>query len=255
MTAGYSSDAADNSVQSNIVSVGYAGNTTGGGPGSTIVGPGGKCVNVDGSDTGGNSANVNLWDCNTLDADQHWSPSALGNGTLSTLGRCLDVDGNSTMPGAKLELYDCNGVGGQQWIPQENGSILNPQSGLCLDDPSGNTANGTDLQLWTCNDLSPQQFKITAGTPIILPGGQCVDVAGADVGGNGAAVDVWECHNGATFFPLDRDQQWTLPRHRQQRHDGGREGAAVGLRWGERATVGSTIQRFAAQSRDRALPG
>jgi hypothetical protein len=210
MTSGYSTDAADNSVQANIVSAGYAANTSGGAPGSTIVGPGGKCVNVDGSDTGGNLAVVNLWDCNALDADQHWSPSALGNGTLSTLGRCLDVDGNSTTPGAKLELYDCNGVGGQQWIPQENGSILNPQSGLCLDDPSGTTTNGTPLQLWTCNNLSPQQFKVTAGTPIVLPGGQCVDVAGADVGGNGAAVDVWECHNAATFFPLNLDQQWTL---------------------------------------------
>ncbi len=210
MTAGYSTDAADNLVQANIVSVNYQANTTGGGPGSTIVGPGGKCVNVDGSDTGGNLAAVTLWDCNALDADQHWNPSALGNGTLSTLGRCLDVVGNSTTPGAKLELYDCNGVGGQQWIPQENGSILNPQSGLCLDDPSGNTANGTLLQIWTCNGLSPQQFTVTAGTPIVLAGGKCVDTAGADVGGNGAAIDVWDCHNAATFFPLDKDQQWTV---------------------------------------------
>ncbi|WP_426518895.1 arabinofuranosidase catalytic domain-containing protein [Diaminobutyricibacter sp. McL0618] len=211
MTTGYSTDAADNSVQANIVAAGYAGNTSGGGPGSTIVGPGGKCVNVDGSDTGGNGAAITLWDCNALDADQHWSPSALGNGTLSTLGRCLDVIGNSTTPGAKLQLYDCNGFGGQQWIPQENGSILNPQSGLCLDDPSGNTTNGTQLQIWTCNNLSPQQFSVTAGTPVALSSGsKCMDVAGADVGGNGAVVDVWDCHNAATFYPLDRDQQWTV---------------------------------------------
>jgi hypothetical protein len=208
MTSGYSTDAADNSVQSNIVSVGYAANSTGGGPGSTIVGPGAKCINVDGSDTGGNGAAANLWDCNALDADQHWSPSALGAGTLSTLGRCLDVIGNSTSPGAKLQLYDCNGNGGQQWVPQENGSIVNPQSGLCLDDPSGNTTNGTQLQIWTCNGLSPQQFTITAGTPIILSGGKCVDVAGADVGGNGAAIDVWDCNNATSFYPLNLDQQW-----------------------------------------------
>ncbi len=68
------------------------------------------------------------------------------------------MDGNSTTPGAKLELYDCNGVGGQQWVPQANGSIVNPQSGLCLDDPSGNTTNGTQLQIWTCNNESPQVF-------------------------------------------------------------------------------------------------
>ena len=68
------------------------------------------------------------------------------------------MDGNVTTPGTKLELYDCNGVGGQQWVPQANGSVLNPQSGLCLDDPSGNTANGTQLQIWTCNNESPQVF-------------------------------------------------------------------------------------------------
>ncbi len=135
MTAGYSTDTADNAVQTNIVSVGYAAISTGGGPGSTIVGPGGKCVDVSGDDTGGNLAVVQLWDCTALAADQHWSGSAYGNGTLGTLGRCLDLDGNGTANGTHLELYTCNGAGGQQWIPQSNGSLKNPQSGRCLDDP------------------------------------------------------------------------------------------------------------------------
>jgi non-reducing end alpha-L-arabinofuranosidase len=210
MTAGYSSDTADNSVQSNIVSAGYTAVTSGGGPGSTIVGPGGKCVDVNGDDVGVDLAYVQLWDCSSLAADQHWSPSAIGNGTLSTLGRCLDVDGNSTTAGAKVELYDCNGVGGQQWVPQQNGSILNPQSGLCLDDPSGNTTNGTQLQIYTCNGTSAQQFSITSGTPIIGNGGKCVDVNGNDTGGNLATVQLWDCLTVATFSPLALDQQWTL---------------------------------------------
>jgi hypothetical protein len=210
MTSGYSTDAADNSVQSNIVTAGYAGISTGGGPGSTIIGPGGKCVDVTGDDTGGNLAVVQLWDCLAPAADQHWSPSAIGTGTLETLGRCLDVDGNVTTPGTKLELYDCNGVGGQQWIPQANGTIVNPQSGLCLDDPSGNTANGTPLQIWTCNGNAAQQFKITQGTPVIGPGGKCVDVSGDDTGGNLAVVQLWDCYTVMSFQPLARDQQWTL---------------------------------------------
>src|SRR5665213_900333 len=79
MTAGYSTDAADNSVQDNVVTAGYTAVSTGGGPGSTIVGPGGKCVDVAGDDTGGNGAVVQLWDCQTLATDQHWSTSAYGN--------------------------------------------------------------------------------------------------------------------------------------------------------------------------------
>ena len=160
MTSGYSTDAADNSVQSNIVAAGYTGVSTGGGPGSTIVGPGGKCIDVSGDDTGSDRAVVQLWDCRSLAADQRWSPSAIGTGTLSTLGRCLDIDGNGTGNGTKVELYDCNGVGGQQWIPQANGSLLNPQSGRCLDDPSGNTTNGTQLQIYDCNGNAAQVFTV-----------------------------------------------------------------------------------------------
>ncbi len=210
MTAGYSTDAADNSVQTNIVSVGYAGVSSGGGPGSPIVGPGGKCVDIAGDDTGGNLAVAQLWDCQSLAADQHWSGSAYGNGTLGTLGRCLDLAGNGTANGTKVELYDCNGIGGQQWIPQANGSLKNPQSGRCLDDPSGNTASGTALQLYDCNGNAAQVFTITSGTPIIGPGGKCVDVAGDDTGGNGAVVQLYDCLTIASFQPLAKDQQWTL---------------------------------------------
>ncbi len=259
MTAGYSTDAADNSVQSNIVATDYTGVSTGGGPGSTIVGPGGKCIDVSGDDVGVDLAVVQLWDCEALAADQHWSPSALGNGTLSTLGRCLDIDGNSTTIGAKVELYDCNGVGGQTWIPQENGSIVNPQSGLCLDDPSGNTTNGTQLQIYTCNGTAAQQFRITQGTPIIGNGGKCVDVAGNDTGGDLAVVQLWDCLTVATFDPLALDQQWTLnsddtlrtlgalPRHRWRQHIHRREGRALRLQRRRRPGLGTAVERLAAE--------
>lgn len=208
MTAGYSSDTADNSVQSNIVAAGYAAISTGGGPGSVISAPGGKCVDVFGDDLGGNTAVVQMYDCRPLAADQHWSGSAYGNGTLGTLGRCLDVNGNGTANGTHVELYDCNGAGGQQWHPQADGSLVNPQSGRCLDDPSGNTANGTALQIYDCNGNAAQKFSIE--TPIIGNGGKCVDVAGDDTGGNGAVVQFFDCLTIASFNPAAQDQQWTL---------------------------------------------
>ena len=193
MTAGYSSDATDTAVQADIVSVGYSGASSGGGPGEVIVGPGGKCVDVAGDDVGGDGAVVQLWDCQALAADQQWTGSDVGGlGHLSTLGRCLDLDGDGTANGTKLELWDCNTAGGQQWVPTADGGLLNPQSGRCLDDPSGNTADGTPLQLYDCqaNDVA-QQFRVF--TPIIGPGGKCLDVAGNDVGGDGAGIDLWDC--------------------------------------------------------------
>ncbi len=96
--------------------------------GGTIVGPGGKCVDVAADDTGGNGTAVQLWDCQSYAVDQHWYHNS--NGSLETLGRCLDIVGNGTANGTKVELWDCNGVGGQVWQQQSNGSLLNPQSGL-----------------------------------------------------------------------------------------------------------------------------
>ena len=158
MTAGYSTDAADNAVQSNIVAAGYSG-SSGPATGWTIGAPGGKCVDVAGDDVGVDGTGVQLWDCQSYALDQHWTHNS--DDSLSTLGRCLDINGNGTAAGTQVELWDCNGVGGQKWVQQSDGSLLNPQSGLCLDDPSGNTADGTRLQIWTCNGTAAQKFPLS----------------------------------------------------------------------------------------------
>ncbi len=201
MTAGYPTDAADNAVQANIVAAGYSGASGGGtAPAGTIAGPGGQCADVIGDDTGTDGATVDLWNCQSNSFDQHWTHNS--DESLSALGRCLDIDGNGTAAGTKVELWDCNGVGGQKWVQQANGSLLNPQSGLCLDDPSGNTANGTVLQIWTCNGTPAQMFSVNGGGMIAAPGGQCADVAGDDVGADGTVVQLWGCQSYAV------DQHW-----------------------------------------------
>ncbi len=123
---------------------------------SAIGAPGGKCVDVAGSNSTSGTP-VQLWDCNGTSA-QSWTVAS--NGTLQALGKCLDIVGDGTADATKVQLWDCNGVGGQQWVPQSNGSLLNPQSGRCLDDPAGNTANGTQLQIWDCNNLWPQVYQL-----------------------------------------------------------------------------------------------
>ncbi|MFG3280414.1 arabinofuranosidase catalytic domain-containing protein [Streptomyces sp. NPDC048111] len=159
MVAGYPTDAAENAVQADITSVGYTGQTDEpNGDQRKFTGPGGTCVDVAADDTGVNGAAVQLWGCQKYAEDQHWA--RLADGTLRTLGRCLDINGNGTADGTKVELWDCNGVGGQKWVAQPNGSLLNPQSGRCLDSPSGATANGTRLQIWDCNGSPAQQFQL-----------------------------------------------------------------------------------------------
>ncbi|WP_433202645.1 beta-1,3-glucanase family protein [Dactylosporangium sp. CS-047395] len=190
-----------------IVLTSFTGGGGGGGGGGgstaaagTITGPGGKCVDVSGDDTGGNGTAVQLWDCQSGAVDQRWTHNA--NGSLSTLGRCLDINGNGTANGTQVQLWDCNGVGGQAWVQQADGSLRNPQSGRCLDAPSGNTGNGTRLQIWDCNGSGAQKFAVNGGGTINGPGGKCVDVAGDDTGSNGTAVQLWDCQAGAV------DQHW-----------------------------------------------
>ncbi|MEU7866535.1 ricin-type beta-trefoil lectin domain protein [Dactylosporangium sp. NPDC049140] len=134
--------------------------------GNPITGPGGKCVDISGDDTGVNGTAAQLWDCQAAAADQHWTWSGTA---LTTIGRCLDVTSGGTANGTKLQLWDCNGTGAQQWAAQADGSIKNPQSGRCIDSPSGATANGTRLQIWDCNGTGAQKFSITTTTPPTTP--------------------------------------------------------------------------------------
>jgi len=201
MTSGYPSDATDNAIQSSIVSADYSGQSDGPpATAGTITGPGGQCVDVLGNDSGTDGTIVDLWGCQSSAIDQHWTHNS--DDSLSTLGRCLDIDGDGTAVGTKVEIWDCNGVGGQKWVQQSNGSLLNPQSGLCLDDPSDNTANGTQLQIYTCNGTAAQDFSVNGGGMIDGPGGQCVDVVGDDTGTAGSIVDLWGCQSYAV------DQHW-----------------------------------------------
>jgi hypothetical protein len=172
--------------------------------GRNINGPGGKCIDVDGDDSGVNATPVQLWDCQIQSVDQRWS--WVGN-SLRSLGRCLDVSGWATANGSPVEIYDCHGGGNQQWVRQANGSLLNPYSGRCLDSPGGATANYTRLQLYDCNGSPAQSFRLGGGSPgatfINGPAGKCIDVASDDTGGNGAAVQMWSCQTFAV------DQHWT----------------------------------------------
>ncbi|MBB2976406.1 hypothetical protein FHX49_001981, partial [Microbacterium endophyticum] len=218
ITSGYAPNATVAALQSDISSVAYTG-TSGGGPGVGITGPAGKCVDVSGNDNGVGGAAVQLWDCLHDAVDQKWLhirtvPTVyLTSGldeypnTLKTMGRCLEITGNTTTAGTPIQLWDCNGLGGQEWVTQSNGTLKNPQSGLCLTSRNGQTSNGTRLEIQPCTGAANQRFIVTPGllfdeTPINAPGGNCVDVIGANNGANGTRVVSWDCLREAN------DQSW-----------------------------------------------
>jgi hypothetical protein len=64
----------------------------------------------------GNGSTVTLATCNGS-ANQQWQVKSNGNITNNASGRCLDVIGQGTANGTRLQLYDCvaAGQGNQQW--------------------------------------------------------------------------------------------------------------------------------------------
>lgn len=153
MTAGYPTDATENSVQSGIVSVGYLGDN-----GGTITGANGKCADVNGDDVGASGAAVQIWDCQSWAADQHWYHNS--DGTLTTLGLCLATAGGGTTNGTLLQLATSNGASTQNWTQQPDGPLLNVGSGRCVDDPLNSSTNGTQLQIWDCNGVVQQKLTL-----------------------------------------------------------------------------------------------
>ena len=158
MTAGYPTDAADTSVQSNIVSVGYAAASGGSGATGTIVAGdnSAKCVD-DNNGSGTPGTKVQMWDCDGNTAAQNWTVNS--NGTLTIAGGCMDITGANSANGTLIELWTCNGGANQQWQAQ-SGELVNPATGKCLDDPASNTTNGTQLVLWTCNGGANQHWTL-----------------------------------------------------------------------------------------------
>ena len=157
MTAGYPTDAADNSVQANITSAGYSTSTVSGATGPIVSGlNSADCVDLaNASATAGNK--VQIYTCDNVPAAQSWTIAS--NGTIQIDGGCMDITGANYNNGTLIEWWTCNGGANQQW-QATGGQLVNPASGKCLDDPDSNTTPGTQLILWTCNGGSNQQWRI-----------------------------------------------------------------------------------------------
>ncbi|GAB3447043.1 ricin-type beta-trefoil lectin domain protein [Actinophytocola sediminis] len=129
---------------------------SGGGVGP-ITGIGGKCVDVQTSNTADGTP-IQLWTCNGTGAQQ-WTPRGA---TIVAFGKCLDVTSSGTANGTLTQLWTCNGTGAQVWEAGADGTLRNPQSGRCLDAPNGSSADGTRLVIWDCTAATNQIWRLPA---------------------------------------------------------------------------------------------
>ena len=157
MTSGYPSDATENSVQSNIVAVGYSKSVTFPVNGATYRLTNlasGKVLDAVNCGTA-NGTQLDVWQAlgNTC---QQWRFNSVGANkwtiTNVNANKVLDAVNCGQALGTVLNLWQPLGNTCQQWavIPAGNGryELVVENSGMVLDDQNCGTANGTKVQLW-----------------------------------------------------------------------------------------------------------
>ncbi|MCX5525423.1 ricin-type beta-trefoil lectin domain protein [Streptomyces bobili] len=146
------------------------GGTTGGGtepeadpepvPGQLIIGQASdRCVDVTDSQDGKgrDGTPLQIYDCSGT-ANQKWVFN--GDGTVRSLGMCMDVAWGSREDGAVIQLARCSGNPAQQFVMSAAGDLVNPQADKCVDVKDGGTGNESKLQLWTCSGTPNQKWRV-----------------------------------------------------------------------------------------------
>ena len=117
-------------------------------------------------------------------------------------GKCVDVAAASTVNGAAVQLYTCNGTTAQTWTVSSDGTLR--ALGKCMDVASGSTANGANVQLWDCNGSGAQVWQAQSNQTLRNPqSNKCLDVRD-NSSADAARLQIWDCFAGA-------NQRWILP--------------------------------------------
>ncbi|MFG2525354.1 ricin-type beta-trefoil lectin domain protein [Streptomyces sp. NPDC048527] len=127
-------------------------------PGVHIKGYGSnRCVDVSDHQKGvsADGSHLQLFDCASR-PDEKWTLAS--DGTIHSMGLCMDVAWGSTSAGAAVQLARCSGNPAQQWVLTPEADLVNPQANKCLDAVNSGTRNGTKLQIWDCSGTSNQKW-------------------------------------------------------------------------------------------------
>jgi hypothetical protein len=169
MTSGYPTDAAENSVQANVVSVGYSKSTS-----FPATGTAYRFTNVnsgtvlDAINCGtANGSLIDLW-ASLGNTCQQWKFTAAGTGyyTITNVnsGTLLDAVNCTLNDGSAVDLWQSLGNLCQKWSVIPTGSnhyeIVSANSGMVLDAVNCGTTNGTTADQWQWINNTCQEWTI-----------------------------------------------------------------------------------------------
>ncbi|NUT98081.1 MAG: PHB depolymerase family esterase [Saccharothrix sp.] len=120
----------------------------------------------------------------------------------SSANKCLDVPGQTTSPGTRLQLWDCHSGTNQQWTTTTASelTVYTGDSKRCLDAEAGGTAVGTLVIIWNCHGGTNQKWRLnTDGSVTGQQSNLCLEAPGT---ANGTQPRLATCNGQA-------NQRWT----------------------------------------------
>ena len=169
--------------------------------GVSVVGLGGKCVDVPGG-AFANGTQLQIFTCNGQ-TNQKWTVEP--DGTVKNGNFCWDAPGGQSADGTILQIFTCNGQSNQKFTFTSAGQMTFGTK--CVDVRGGLPNDGSQLQLFTCKAASDgtrfnQRFHVNG--PITVGGTHCLDIPGANTSEN-VAAQIFACGGGSNqtwdFYP------------------------------------------------------
>ncbi|MEU9000720.1 non-reducing end alpha-L-arabinofuranosidase family hydrolase [Streptomyces sp. NPDC048551] len=119
-------------------------------------------------------------------------------------GRCIDINGSTTVNGTQAQLWDCNGQTNQRWTYTSDKQLM-IYGNKCLSALANGTTNGTAVVIADCDGGAGRQWNInTDGTIAGVQSGLCLDAVGAATA-NRTKIQLYACWSGGG------NQKWTGP--------------------------------------------
>jgi hypothetical protein len=118
-------------------------------------------------------------------------------------GRCLDIRGGTAGNHVPVDLWSCNGGGGQEWQVNTNGFGTVSNGVYCLGTEGGGTANGTLADVYQCNNTNGQNWTSKGNGELVQQSsGKCLDDTNGST--SGAQLQIWSCAGNA-------NQRYSVP--------------------------------------------
>ncbi|GAA1575852.1 hypothetical protein GCM10009742_19020 [Kribbella karoonensis] len=115
-----------------------------------------RCIDVPNAadGIGHDGTPLQVWDCGAGAANQQWVFRP--DGTVRSMGLCMDLAWASTADGTQVQLVNCNGGWAQKFALSNNNELVNPSAGKCV--TADAPGNGGRLTLRACSGTANQKW-------------------------------------------------------------------------------------------------